>query len=101
MLVEHDQVIEHAHDRRFGVCKLLEHGQARDALRVIYPQCAARLLGRRRAAGRDSDQKRNNGDGDNTQLELHWTATLYLSNQMSSRRLPLEMLLTMIVSPLT
>src|ERR1700720_944023 len=101
MLVEHDQVVEHPHDGQFGVGELLEHRQARYALGFLYPKRAAALLRRRHTARQDREHERTRRDGGNRQLAPHWIAPPYLSSQMSSRRLPLKMLLTMSVKPLT
>jgi hypothetical protein len=57
LLVEHDQVVEHPHDRQFGVGELFEHRQARDALGVVDPQGTAALLGECGSADRDGDQQ--------------------------------------------
>ena len=73
------------------------------------PQNAALFLGERRPVrSHRGQQPAENDQGSETSVHAYVSPSLlrvtrrgYLSSQMSSMRQPLEMLLTMIVSPLT
>src|SRR4051812_29206560 len=60
MLIEHHEVIEHAHHRALGIDRyLLVDRQTRRVVGAIYSKNAARFLGRRVIADQPKNSERN------------------------------------------